>query len=691
LKGNPLRGFKPADYDVYRSSKVGFVFQDYSLLPQLDVAANIGISLELAGLDADPKRIEKALASVDLQHCTHAWGNELSGGQKQRVAIARALVKDPEVILADEPTGALDQENGTAVFQLLKRLSADRLVVIVSHDEEAAKTYADRIITLRDGKVVNDQELHPLPVISSKPVPTPRGDQGIIPLKRKWKVAWAAIKNKPLRLITTLILSVASLGCFGLASCTVTYNPRQTFIDEYQSLGTAGLQVIFQQEKKKETIPYSLDGVDALAKQTGLPFQPIFPLGDMMTAMSGASPVERWSFTNWSKSTALYSSSAAYSFGLADPSRMFAYGYRQQLLAGSFPSDGSAILASSALYETAKRTGYSWSTCADLSAASPTVITHSIPADQITSPEAFLAANPCYSVDVPSTQGFINLVFPISGIAQMTSSVEPFALLDSYPASTELSQEDPGYESFHPVEEAYDHWERCPSFHAFFGTEDFFTALLAPTGSSLQSDVAFCFEPIVFHDLSAERISHLYDVYMDLGILERSKNHKTSRYYVSEFTPTLATRNAEWDFSYGDYFLYTYRYIFLTLALVLGAFAALMLASFIGASIAYQKRQIGLYRALGSKASSLYMTYQLEAWIINGLALTGSIILTACLAYFLSAQISSQLSIRFPLFQFTFSAFSLLVAFALTISCIACLVPCLILVKKKPIEVMRDE
>ena len=181
FEGKSLRGFKPADYDVYRSSKVGFVFQDYSLLPQLDVAANIGISLELAGLEADPKRIEKALASVDLQHCTHAWGNELSGGQKQRVDIARALVKDPEVILADEPTGALDQENGTAVFQLLKRLSADRLVVIVSHDEEAAKTYADRIITLRDGKVVNGQELHPSPLFRQSPFRPPAAIRASFP------------------------------------------------------------------------------------------------------------------------------------------------------------------------------------------------------------------------------------------------------------------------------------------------------------------------------------------------------------------------------------------------------------------------------------------------------------------------------------------------------------------------------
>jgi len=156
VKGKETEGFKQADYDSYRNTYVGFIFQEYNLLEDFSVGANIALAIELQGRKATDEEINEILHTVDLDGLGARKPNELSGGQKQRVAIARALVKKPEIIMADEPTGALDSKTGKQVFDTLKELSTDKLVLIVSHDKDFAMGYADRIIELADGKIIDD-------------------------------------------------------------------------------------------------------------------------------------------------------------------------------------------------------------------------------------------------------------------------------------------------------------------------------------------------------------------------------------------------------------------------------------------------------------------------------------------------------------------------------------------------------
>ena len=159
IDGTSSKNFRQKDWDAYRNNYVGFVFQEYNLLDDLTIGANIALALNLQGkiskADAEQK-IATVLAQVGLSGYGSRKPSELSGGQKQRIAIARALVKNPQMILADEPTGALDSENGQQIFDLLKAIAAEKLVVIVSHDEESARRYADRIIELADGNVIAD-------------------------------------------------------------------------------------------------------------------------------------------------------------------------------------------------------------------------------------------------------------------------------------------------------------------------------------------------------------------------------------------------------------------------------------------------------------------------------------------------------------------------------------------------------
>ncbi|MDE7464226.1 MAG: ATP-binding cassette domain-containing protein, partial [Clostridiales bacterium] len=156
IKGKSSRDFTAQDFDSYRNTFVGFVFQEYNILDEFTVEQNIALALELQNKKADKAAIDKLLADVDMTEFAGRKPNTLSGGQKQRVAIARALVKEPEIIMADEPTGALDSKTGQQVFDTLKKLSENKLVIVISHDRDFAERYGDRIIELKDGKIISD-------------------------------------------------------------------------------------------------------------------------------------------------------------------------------------------------------------------------------------------------------------------------------------------------------------------------------------------------------------------------------------------------------------------------------------------------------------------------------------------------------------------------------------------------------
>ena len=153
IEGQSTKTYNDKDWDNYRNKRVGFVFQSYNLIPQLNLQDNVAMALTLNGVGRK-ERIEKARIALDkvgLNGLYNKKPNQLSGGQMQRVAIARAIINDPEVILADEPTGALDSVTSVQIMDILKEISKDRLVIMVTHNEELANKYSDRIIKFLDG------------------------------------------------------------------------------------------------------------------------------------------------------------------------------------------------------------------------------------------------------------------------------------------------------------------------------------------------------------------------------------------------------------------------------------------------------------------------------------------------------------------------------------------------------------
>jgi len=157
IKGKSSKDFKQSDFDSYRNTFIGFIFQEYNILEEFTVGKNLALALELQGKKAEKSDVEKLLDEVDLSGYYKRKPNQLSGGQKQRVAIARALIKDPEIIMADEPTGALDSATGKQVMDTLKKLSKNKLVIVVSHDREFAEIYGDRVVELKDGSIIRDE------------------------------------------------------------------------------------------------------------------------------------------------------------------------------------------------------------------------------------------------------------------------------------------------------------------------------------------------------------------------------------------------------------------------------------------------------------------------------------------------------------------------------------------------------
>ncbi len=285
IKGKSSKRFRQSHFDSYRNTYVGFIFQEYNILDAFSVGANIALALQLQGVKPTNERINEILREVDLEGYGSRKPNELSGGQKQRVAIARALVKDPKIIMADEPTGALDSNTGRQVLETLKKLSTDRLVIVVSHDREFAEQYADRIIELADGKVIRDvacatltEEAQPpvyetdsvslsqgyrltdkdrdeilayiqrmvtegkAPKIAlqsgsggkvfrpTDPAGIPSSEGGFhlikskLPMRYAFKMGASGLKHKKFRLVMTILLSCMAFVMFGLADTMASYD-----------------------------------------------------------------------------------------------------------------------------------------------------------------------------------------------------------------------------------------------------------------------------------------------------------------------------------------------------------------------------------------------------------------------------------------------------------------------------------
>ena len=232
INGTSTKEYSDRDWDAYRNHSVGFIFQSYNLIPHQTVLANVELALTIAGVSKKERtrRAKEALTRVGLADHIYKRPNQLSGGQMQRVAIARALINEPNVLLADEPTGALDSETSIQVMELLKEVAKDRLVVMVTHNPELAAAYANRIVELRDGQIINDT--NPYEPMEAKIVDKRRLGKASMSFLTALGLSFMNLKTK---LSRTLLVSFAgSIGIIGIALILSLSNGTNAYIDNIQ-------------------------------------------------------------------------------------------------------------------------------------------------------------------------------------------------------------------------------------------------------------------------------------------------------------------------------------------------------------------------------------------------------------------------------------------------------------------------
>ena len=243
INGKSTKNFKETDWDAYRNNTVGFIFQNYNLIPHLSIIDNVELGMNLSGVPKK-ERHEKAVAAlteVGLKEHINKRPNQLSGGQMQRVAIARAIANDPDILLCDEPTGALDTETSVQIMKLIKNLSKDRLVIMVTHNPELAKEYATRIVNFQDGKILDDSEPF-----------KPEAEEDTFNLKRTKMSYWNAIKLSFTNIMTkkgrTILTAFASsIGIISIAVVLAISNGFQRQINTTMSKALAKYPISISQ------------------------------------------------------------------------------------------------------------------------------------------------------------------------------------------------------------------------------------------------------------------------------------------------------------------------------------------------------------------------------------------------------------------------------------------------------------
>ncbi len=254
ISGRSTKKFDSSDWDSYRNHSVGFVFQSYNLIPHQTVLSNVELALTLSGVSRAERRrrAKEALIKVGLEDQMHKKPNQMSGGQMQRVAIARALVNDPEILLADEPTGALDTATSVQIMEILKEISKDKLIIMVTHNPELAEEYATRTVKLRDGCITEDSDPYTgeeIEILSKKEQKKRRDKKEKKPSMSFFTALSLSLNNLMTKKTRTFLTSFAgSIGIIGIALILSVSTGVQAYINRVQEDTLSSYPITIERE-----------------------------------------------------------------------------------------------------------------------------------------------------------------------------------------------------------------------------------------------------------------------------------------------------------------------------------------------------------------------------------------------------------------------------------------------------------
>jgi len=776
IMGKSSKDFTQAEFDSYRNTYLGFIFQEYNILPDFTIGQNIALALQLQGQKGTNEEVDAILDQVELHGLRERKPNELSGGQKQRVAIARALIKKPEIIMADEPTGALDSKTGLDIFSTLKKLSKDHLVIVVSHDRDFAENFGDRVIELSDGKVKSDltksystieETPSGLKVLSPRLLSFEKGhvltaedvallnrylsqaegetilsnDKAInanikadakidlsgvkgsfsatkpeemetksyqpgdfhlkkshLPFLRSLKIALSSLKSKPFRLVVTSLLVICSLTMFGVSATLANYSPERAFVACYQHYEVTSVEL--QRERgtscgenchSSTLLNFSRNEIKDVREKTNLPFLAYPSLDDLLGySTPGAVVIHPSSFI----STAAYEGSvpsddvtllyqdalSTYTLFETDEdglSKEFQLGK----VSGDFPSAPNEVLITSYRYESFRRYGYSYEASdGDKVSLSPS---------DCTSVASFLAKKPLLtyktqeSSSAPATYETLRIV----GVVETPSSLwQDYSTLDVKSSEADPRQMSLSYSFASFLGKSF--------VDALFGPSGFYQKIGDWNGFTLNDDTELFSAIRSVMSLDEATIKKWYAF---LTANQVFVNNPLGESYSVQDTFALQDGREHYfggataSFSSTSSFIEGGKKTFFWIGFGTACFASLLLATFIASSIAYQRRKIGILRAIGARGGDIYGIFYNESLSITLACSLVAIILTVALDNVLSAKINALLTFTMPVFQFTFLVFFLIVALAVATASLASFVPCLLIARKKPIDSINEK
>ncbi|MDE6414786.1 MAG: ABC transporter ATP-binding protein/permease [Anaeroplasmataceae bacterium] len=631
LNGKSFSDFKRKDLDAYRNSCVGFIFQEFNLFDNLDVYKNVALALELQGRKAKVEEIEKVLDRVGISDLIHRNINELSGGQKQRVAIARALIKNPKIIIADEPTGALDQETTNEIFDLLKGLSKEYLVIVVTHNEEYANQYAEHILHLSDGKQKEQVELTNKPLEAGMELEYKKS----LSIFSSLKMGFSNLKISIVRLVLCILLTTMAFSSLGFC-LSLNFYSRIDII--YGSCEKTSFQdpitiSCYNRPDENESWMMGLNNsneiMDKIKKNTQLDFRVFndsYTVGDFYIESSDTS----------NDFLSLFNPQGIVEIDEA---------YLKQLnftITGTFPQSDDEILITDYYYNTFARYGFENEEI-------------QLNAGEVTKEK--IIGQKIYCSDLRSQQ---KKSLKICGILDTKLDLKPYE---------KLTEEDIKIDNeIVTISESIARIKQCSLHCPIYMRKD---AIAAAFGPNIISSKLI--GPII-------RDKRTIQVLIDyLKTESNSTNKYEIRFGISDKLDTIIDNLN---------LIQSYMAVF---GGVLMCFSIFLLFSLLNFTIENKKQEMGILRALGAKGKNLFFIYSSEAIYISGISLIFSFVCCSVLLCWMNNYLMKTENILVSVYHFSFLTYFLLFIIALVSTIVAITIPVLRVIKRTPAEAIHME
>lgn len=688
LNGKSCKDFKEKDFDLYRNTFAGFVFQEYNIVEEYTVEENVALALELQG-KRNKQEVAKILEEADLFDLAARKANTLSGGQKQRVAIARALVKQPQIILADEPTGALDSQTGTQIFDLLKKYSENRLVLVVSHDRDFAERYADRIIELQDGKVLSDVVRLPngsFGELGAQPDP-PLNEQSAaflrarLPFRHALRMGFGYLKSKPVRLAFSIILCVFAFVLFGLSSTLMFYSENSVMAETIR-LDQGNYVNLVKMFNVREKV-WRADGT-FYREQMLTPVTTKFTLNeyeelkkkypDALAAVNSSNKPHNFS---WDKDLWDYYGSNWANYVIADPSL--------KVLAGRLPTAEDEIALPEFLFQVMKLEQSKFVLVTEEDLAAGKLVNEDAPKHPVNTYGDVL-----YSESNPATIfvniGEIDFNFKIVGIYKNDAEPKAYRGLKKAVESGDNGGSD------YPYKEKAWYSLRNSGFYKYYVlSQDFFSKYNSlwnteprkheaneDRGEFVETKYQFTSDAvigsvIIKHNRDSIKLNRI------VGLTDKEFADDTYYELDKEVVDEL-------DRVHGT--VATFRNAFLYAGLGLALFAFLLMFNLISVSVITKKKEVGILRALGARSVDVFCIFFVEALFIAIISAAGAMILSLILCHILNLMMIQ--TIKAAIFIFGILSALFVTAVALFTAFFATLIPVANYTKKAPVESIRS-